>query len=450
MVAVFSLFGLALGSRAIGDNSMFVHLRTGIDVAAGLGIPRVDPYSFTAHGQEWVVQSWLASLVYGWVERLGGLGWVAAFNGVLAAGVAFLTAQLARSRSTGRTIVAGGLAIGVAAPYWSARPLMFGLLGLALTVVVVERRAHPAWLVPVVWVWANSHGSFPLGLLWLGAVTVGAWADERRLPRDELRYVAGFVAGLLVSTVNPLGPKLLWFPLTVGDKRSVFENVVEWQSPNFQTKGGMLAVACLALALLALFRQRVPWRDAIPVVGFVGLGLLAMRNLAPMGIVLAPALRRALLPETAVASARRSTNTAIAGLLAVVFVVLTAGAARGEGIDASAYPESAVSWLERNGYTKSPHRIAQQDVVGCYYILRYGRSARVFIDDRVDMYPVDVSEDYRDLLQGHPRSLRILDRHRIDAVLWEDDKPLVAILQETGDWRRAYERDDWVVFVRRK
>jgi len=68
--AAFGLVGLALGARPIGDNSTFVHLRTGIDIVAGLGIPRVDPYSATAVGTDWVVQSWLPSLAYGLAQKV--------------------------------------------------------------------------------------------------------------------------------------------------------------------------------------------------------------------------------------------------------------------------------------------------------------------------------------------------------------------------------------------
>ena len=58
-IAALVLFGFRLGVRPIGDNSMFTHLRTGADMTGGRGIPRTDPYTFTAAGRRWVVQSWL-------------------------------------------------------------------------------------------------------------------------------------------------------------------------------------------------------------------------------------------------------------------------------------------------------------------------------------------------------------------------------------------------------
>ena len=72
--AAFGLVGLALGARPIGDNSTFVHLRTGVDIVAGRGIPRVDPYSATAEGATWVVQSWLPAVAYGLAQKLDDSG----------------------------------------------------------------------------------------------------------------------------------------------------------------------------------------------------------------------------------------------------------------------------------------------------------------------------------------------------------------------------------------
>ncbi|MGH9266873.1 MAG: hypothetical protein ACRD0D_01715, partial [Acidimicrobiales bacterium] len=181
-VGAYVLLGLRLGCVPIADNSMFVHLRTGIDMAGGGGIPRADPYSFTAAGEPWVVQSWLASWAYGLAERTAGVEGVVIGQGLLMAVLAGLVAGLARAGSPLRTALAGGIAVGLGATYWAPRPLLFGLVAFALTVTVVERGASPLWLLPIGWVWVNSHGSFPLGLAWVLLRAVGAGADGRRVP----------------------------------------------------------------------------------------------------------------------------------------------------------------------------------------------------------------------------------------------------------------------------
>jgi hypothetical protein len=442
-VLAFALVGLRLGLRPIGDNSTFVHLRTGMDMVRGAGIPRVDPYSFTAAGHAWVVQSWLVSYVYGWLQRSVGLEAVVLFHGVLYALLAGLLATLARTGgSARRTCLAAAIAVGVGVATWSPRPLAVGLVAFALTVLVVERRASAWWLLPIGWVWVNSHGSFVLGGLWLALVVVGG-------RRDAARYLPWWMAGVVVGAVNPLGPRLLAFPLTLVSKASNFGRVVEWRAPSFRGPLGVVALLSLAgvVAVLASGR-RVPWSDLLPAVVFVAMALASQRNLAPLGVVLAPVLGRALAVgsdrDRAVDDDRPPLHTAIAAVLAAAALVFAAVTMGGDPLDFDGYPVQAAAHVARGA------RVASTDVGGCYLILQRGRRAHVFVDDRFDLYPTPVVKDYLALHDGRPSALRVLDRHRVDAVLWPADAPLTSILTEAGGtWRRTYGDHGWVVFERR-
>ena len=451
-MAAFVLFGFRLGTLPISDNSMITHLRTGIDIVRTGAIPRSDPYSFTAAGEHWVVQSWLPEWTYGWAYRLGGFKLVVFEQALLLALLSWLVMRLIRTGSPLRTALAGLAAVGIGASPWSGRPLVFGLICMALTMTILERR-KPAWLlVPVVWVWVNSHGSFPLGLLWLGARAVGEGLDWRVWPRVTWRYIGGFLAGLAISVVNPLGLRLLVFPLTLGQKSESFRNIIEWRSPDFSKTGGYLALAFLALALVLLFRARLTWHDAIPVVVFTAASLLASRNIGPLAVVMAPVLGRALRPNPAPvgpgrASGSARTNRAVLAVIAVAFAFFATSVFTTDPIDIRAYPARSVAWLEDNGLLTGTHRLAHEDFVGNYLILRYGQERRVFIDDRYDMYPVSVARDYRTLLQGRPGVLDVLERRQIDVVLWEKDLPLVQILRATG-WRETFSEKDFVVLQR--
>lgn len=453
-VATFVLFAFRLGVRPIGDNSMFTHLRTGIDMVGGLGIPREDPYSFTAFGRDWVVQSWLPEWSYGWAHRLGGFGLVVLEQALLMSLLAWLVLRLVRSGSPLRTGLGGIIVIGLGAPFWAPRPLLFGLLCMALTITVVERRSSPWLLVPVVWLWVNSHASFPLGLVWLGTVAVGQAFDWRAWPRDAMRYVGGFAAGLAVAVVNPLGAKLLLFPFTLGDQRESFERIVEWMSPDFQDPSGRVALAFLALALVLLVRARLTWRDVFPAVAFIAAGLLAMRNLPVTAVVLAPVLARVLMrpeslpPLPPTPPSRERINGLFAGAIAAAFVVFGLSAATNDPLRLSGYPVAATDFLEDEGLLRAPHRVAHLDFVGNYFELRFGRSVKVFIDDRVDMYPAEVSRDYRRLLNGYPEYDSILDSRRIDVVLWDRELPLTSLLRASGRWLEIYREGDWVVMRR--
>ena len=453
-VATFVLFGFRLGVRPITDNSMLTHIRTGIDMAHGGGIPRTDPYSWTAAGTRWVVQSWLPEWTYGWAERIGGIRLVVFEQALLTAAVAWLVLRLARAGSPLRTAVSGLIVVGIGYLFWSPRPLLFGLICMALTVLIVERRRTTWLLVPVVWFWVQSHGSFPLGLVWLGARAVGEGLDWRAWPREAMSYVGAFVAGLVVAVVNPLGARLLVFPLTLGSKRAAFQAIVEWRSPDFQQGPGRVVLCFLVLALLLLVRSRLTWRDVVPVVVFLALGLLALRNLPLTAIVLAPVLGRVLRrPDTAPARAARSAsqariNRALAVTLAVAAVLFGTSILSRPGLDVSGYPIAAVDFLHDQGLFADPHRVAHMDFVGNYIEL-HETNPSVFIDDRYDMYPNDVSRDYRRLLGARPQALDILDRRGVDVVLWDKDQPLPNLLRVSGLWDQIYAEGDWVIFQRK-
>ena len=473
-LAAFGLVGLALGARPISDNSTFVHLRTGIDIVAGRGIPRVDPYSATAAGSDWVVQSWLPASVYGLAVKIDEVGRVLlVLNGLLTALLALLVYRLARAGSPLRTLGAALVAVAVSGPWWSPRPLLVGLACLALTMLVVESGRRPWLLLPIAWVWVNSHGSFPLGALWLGAVVVGSAIDERRLVTARFRSALWFAGGLVLAAVNPLGPKLLLFPLVVGDRREVFRSIVEWKSANFQSGRGVVAALGLGIAVIVLSRARIPWRAILPAGLFVLLGLLAQRNLAPAGIVLAPALGLALNrarqaeevaggergpeepsddedrardePRAVGAPARR--NRALAALMGAAAVLVVANAISTGSLNLKPYPIEVIEAGERLGAFAPGQLVAAQDMVGCYLVLRRGRDAGVFIDDRYDMYPLEVSMDYKALLDGTRRGFEALDRRGVDSVLWQRSLPLVPALQDRG-WREVAGDERWVLLQR--
>jgi hypothetical protein len=453
-IAALALFGFRLGARPIGDNSMFVHLRTGMDMVRTGAIPRRDPYSFTARGHPWVVQSWLPEWTYGWAHELGAYRLVVVEQAILMAALAVLLGLLARAGTPLRTALAAGIAVGAGAAYWVPRPLMFGLICMALTVLVVERKWSRWWLIPILWVWVSSHGSFILAIAWLGGRGIGEAIDKKDWPSESLHYAVGMVVGLVVSAFNPLGPKLLTFPLAVQEKASVFKTIVEWHSPNFQTAAGEFTLVFLVAALLVLMRRGVSWADMVPIVGLFAASLIAQRNLPLAAIVMAPALGRALSPERDRAPAavgRREpgmVNLAFAVVLGLAVALFTAGIYRSAPLNLKSYPVAAIDYLERSGLRGPTHRVAEQDVVGCFFDLQFGVHARVFVDDRYDMFPLSVSDDYASLLKGNPDSLAVLDRRHVDVVLWDKSLPLVTTLKATGKWQESYKKGDWVVMHR--
>ncbi len=197
-----ALIGFARVLSPLSDNSFFTHLATGRLIIADGRVPTADPYSFTAHGEPWTVQSWLAALIYAGVEDVAGLGAVRFVNAILCAAIGVGVWHLtARSRSLA---VRAGVTLStllILGALVSGRPLLFGLLGFVLTFLAADGRLDPRWLLPVGWVWVNTHGSFPFALLLVAVLAVGHRLDAGGWGREPRR------AGLVGRGHRPRRPE---------------------------------------------------------------------------------------------------------------------------------------------------------------------------------------------------------------------------------------------------
>jgi hypothetical protein len=440
---------LGFGLGPFTDNSFLTHLATGRLIVDQGHVPGTDPYTFTAHGHGWVVQSWLVSAVLGVVDDVAGIGGVRLVMGLLTVGVFAVAWRLSRP-AQGLVVRVGiaGLVIGVGSLLWSERPLLVGLIAMGLAVLAGEGELDPRWLLPIGWIWVNSHGSFPIGIAYLLVVALGRRLDhlDASVELRSLRWMAG---GVLLGAVNPLGPRLLVFPIQVLQRQDVLRHVTEWQAPHFQDLGERIFLLQVGLAILALVR-RPRFRNALVVAVFVAAALLGARNEAVASLVLVPLLAEAWAN---VGGLKTSVRDGMSRLLAVagigLIVAVSASRLAQPAFDLSGYPTEALDQLDGWEVDLSHVRMASIDQVGNLLELRDGPGHRVFFDDRFDMFPTQVSRDAFALGDGRPRSLEILDDRDIDLVLWPAADPLVTVLGATSDWRILDDADHgWKLFCR--
>ncbi len=457
MIAALVVGGMVAVAAPIGDNSMFVHLRTGIDMVTHWSIPRTDPYSFTAAGHRWIVQSWLAEGIYGLLSKYGDDRLVILLHIFLSGAAAFVIALLARAGSMARTLFAGALPIALAWLSWTQRPLLFGVLAFALLIFVTTRRRSAWWLLPVAWVWVNTHGSWPTGIAWLAAFAIGERMDRGVFDKRTLKYAAYFGGGILLGAINPLGPRILiFFASAFGDRAKSFAAIVEWGSPSFHSASGAILALILMLVVAIGFRSIVPWRHLIPVLGLLFASLYANRNLSMLAVAIAPLLGHVLKierstgkqPQTPSASHDARVVIYVLGLVAFVGLSVVGRTVAQNPYELKMYPVAALNRMSEEGLLDPNHNVLGRETTGCFRIWRVGKEARVFIDDRIDMYPASVSADYLHLYGTNKEVQPILDKYRIDVVLWESDKSLSQLLAVDPRWKTQFKEGDWTVFVR--
>jgi hypothetical protein len=456
--AVFALFGWAVGISSLSDNSFFWHLRTG-EYILDHGIPHHDVFSFTAAGTPWVAQSWLAELTYGVLFRSLGAFGVRLFVGAVGAAIGLLAYRLALRLVRDRVVACGITLAALAGIYslWSERPLLIGVLFFLVLLWVVEVPdslvgRHPVIVLPVLfWLWANVHGSFALGFAYLALHLLGSWVDGHR-PWDgrERLLLIGAAVGFALTFVNPYGVELVLFPVALLSRGDILSHVIEWRSPDFRKIYGFALGVWVAVYIgaLARGRNRVTRRDLIVTVPMLFLAFWALRNVALAPLVGLPVVARAYARDHERPDGAR--RTIVVGALAlIVFLGLVIGlrASQQRDFAFATYPVKAMNYVDHNGLLGT--RLLTSDSDAGYVILEYAPKQRVFIDDRYDMYPTRLIYDYFTIADGKPGWSKLLDRYRVETIVWAPGSTLAAELDASPDWVRVHRDKTRAVWVRR-
>lgn len=449
---VVALVSLLIGLGPLNDNSFMTHLATGRIMWDEHHIPHSDPYTFTTPGKGWVVQSWLASLFYGATENWWGAPGVLLLVGLSAAALGALVWTLTRPAGSlvARLVILLPVIVIGTDGGWVERPLLFGLMAMGVLLLAAEGRVNPKWLVPVMWVWVNTHGSFPLGLVALGLFALGRRLDNES-PATELAALKWASIGTALAAINPLGPRLLLFPLELLSRQSVLSNVLEWQSPRFTNISQRVFLAEVVLAIVLLAR-RPSWRIALPLAVFTAAALLGARNTVVGSMIFIPGLARGLadLPGmTLTGDDRRPIFRPIAAALVVVAVLSMAAAASGDVYSFNGYPVAAVTWAQGEGLLGADSRVVTPDYVGNYLEARYGTSVPVFIDDRFDMFPSSLVDDYVTLNGGEIGWEETLSRFDASAVLWPTNEAFGQLLATSPRWQVVYSDQEFLIALPR-
>lgn len=422
--------------RAITDNSFLWHIRAGtIQLDTGQ-VLRADPFSFTAAGEAWRTQSWIADLGYGLLERwTGDLSWVWPMIAITMLGTVGLVA-VAVYRETVDPLATALVLLFVV---WLVlrtlvpRPVIFSHLLLAALVVAL---GHPRlrWTVPLlVWVWAGLHGSFVIGI---GLIVLEAIRSGRR----DLRHTAGLSVAAASLTAHGFA---LWTVLgKFASNRGSLELISEWAPPDLTDTTVAPYALVLVAILVAAARQRISVRDLIVVVPFALFGLTSYRAVIPAALVLAPWAARAIqLPQPEPRRELGLLNGALA--VGLIGVAVWAGAIRAESSpDLEHFPVAALGAVEQGA-------LFHDDSAGGYLIYEAWPDHLVYIDDRAELYGTDRSREFVATRAGHSGWSEALDRFDIHQALLEADATgLQGVLLASG-WEERYRDDAFVVLAAR-
>src|ERR1035437_343611 len=265
---------------SIADSDIWFHLRNAQQLLTSYSFLHRDLYTFTSSGTPLLNFEWLSELPYYMAFQAYGLrGLLAVYLVVLwliFGGMYYLA--LRRGANCGDAALVTMAAVILGFYSFGPRMLHFGWLCLTADLIVLERfqRAGKGlWALPPLFaLWINFHGSWVFGLVVLGIYIVsglveGRWGSvsaERWTPAQLRKLVVIVVASSAAMLVNPYGYKLLWYPFDLLFRQQpVLGKIVEWQSVDFHTGYGKLAMLMIfaLLAVTLLSRDRWEVRDVL-------------------------------------------------------------------------------------------------------------------------------------------------------------------------------------------
>ena len=325
---VLLLVGLAAFAPALTIQDFWLALVSGREIAMH-GLPTVDHLTVMASGHHWVDQQWLAQFLLYESARIGGVGAAAAICLAAIATALFLAGHIAYSRGASPLAILVFLLVSVAAAPWGMqfRPQALALPFFALTMWLLvrdpdARRTSTLWVLPVLCVWANLHGSVVLGGLLvvsygLQALVRGAVGAARR------RAVACILISPLALLASPYALSLPGYYRLMLFDPPFGREIREWQRTTPSAITAVFFALVAAAAVLAVTRRnRLSVFDALVLLLMLAVGFEALRGIVWFGLAAA-----ALLP----ALATREPGTAklegrAAGAVAALAIVLGLGA----------------------------------------------------------------------------------------------------------------------------
>ncbi|GHG81485.1 hypothetical protein [Comamonas sp. JC664] len=464
-----------LGTSPLKNFDLFFHLAGGRFLLEH-GFTRVDPFSITGTAG-WVPHEWgFGVACMALIRWLGAAGPGLFIATLVVVNVLLLWSALGRAAPEGKR---GLLALAVFtaillvhAPTWiTERPYHLGHLLFTVAVVSVQSwragNTRILWLFPFLGVlWANLHGSWPLGPALLGGTALGmAWDSAGDRPK-ALRGLAFALAAFLAAGLGPDGANIYLYPFQHSLLPST-QNIVEWRPLDLDLRSSWAYLALFGAALFVMGGASSR-RMAILLPALVlGVAAIKVQRHAPFAAVLmalailehsgrAPSGEAVKRPwqqwDGAVSrwSARAQGALWPALVLGVLVVIHALNPLPVEqGVRRSLIPMGALEELRR----LPPGKVLNPFVIGGAISFFAGPDYKVFIDSRNDPFPLSIHEDYTRLLWGEPGWEEALARYAPNYLLWNTTNPgniLLDHLRAQGGWREVTRDGNYVLWVQER
>jgi len=475
LVIVFCSFLAFIEARPaalLDDPDTLWHIQAGKWMLEHFNFLSVDTFSYTAAGVFWMNTEWLSQVIYAAVFNIGGFNAVAFLAAlVCAATVTVVSDYLLNEMRFSVAIGWASLSWLAIKPHFLARPHIFSYLLLTIWMTFLLRAEddrglgwrHLLPLSGLAVIWANLHGSFTLGLLFL-YIFVGAQVLRCRSVGDWKGCLAPVCLCVVVTSsclLNPNGYRAFLATLEVLRMSHALASVHEAQAPDFQNDKLHLVLLVSLLGGMLALRLRLGLARILVFSAIFTMGLSYMRGLIMFFLLTPMLLARPFAESHAFFYANRLQQPAsdpdhvikfirLYGMtLALPFLALgLSGSAmlltRSLEPPQSIAPKAALEFVRRE---RIPGNVFNHYNFGGYLI---ASGIPTFVDGRDFPFGDSFLAEYSSAaaVVDIRESFKLLDRYKINWTLLPPQEPLNRALKESSGWREAYSDDYAVVFVR--
>jgi hypothetical protein len=467
MVLVGLQFIFAMYHPDLNDPDVWWHMRNARYLFQHHQFLRQDGYSFTVAGHPWVNTEWLSEVPYYLAYRAFGLVGLKSLSFFILCTIFCLLLYLCyeETHNFKASVTACYYATFLATVSFGPRTILLGYIFLLVLLIILQRfrqfGSAPLWVLPLLFcLWANTHGSWSLGLILFFLFVVsgligGSWGRVyavRWTPAQLKRLTLAGLTSIAALFLNPFGWRLVYYPFDLAFKQKLnIAHVQEWVSVDFHDlRGKLVLILIIGLLLGFLFRNR-HWHLGAILMLLFGLysGLTYIRFLVLFGIVAAPVLAKTLdfFPPYRPEDETPRVNVAVLVLMIGAMIFFWPREKKVEKSIAETYPAGIVPYLQANP--------PKGNVLNFYlwggYLGWHDPGLKDFVDSRVDIFEYEgVLKDYLDLLGSdnlQRRPDKILDKYHIRYVLFppSDSKnplhaggELVYVLEHDPQWKTIY------------
>jgi hypothetical protein len=470
----YALLLLLPGFSLLQDPDVFWHIRTGQWILDHVQFPTVDVFSYTANSNPWVPTEWLSEIVFALVYNLGGwralVALAAASGAAVVAIVCFYLLQHLRF-----SVAIGWSALTAVAitPHFLARPHIFSYILLAIWLInlldAYDESDHgnlPSLrvFVPLMVLWANTHGSFTFGLALLYIfASILFLLGLARHNRSACWCIVFTVSVISLSALaTPYGISAGLMTLELLDLKFTIPRIVELRSPDFQEYRIHLFLFVGLFAAIAATGTRLKGARLISFGLILFAGLSYLRGLV-MFFLLVPLLvaRPASESTSWLRADKQTAGKALDPVLSffqrrfiavpticMVFASLTTLSLlwRGDILPPKGIaPEAALKFVRQANITGN--------VFNSY---RFGgfllfSDIATFVDGRALPFGDAFLHRYFDTINlvDIDAAFRTLDDYAVSWAILNPAEPLSKALSQSPHWNRAYVDNYSIVFTRR-